>query len=468
MRKATETMARLTLLAAAGGAAYAVWKAKTQGGGKAALPAGQKVVILGAGFAGIHVAQELARLLPPDSDAQITLVDQNDFLLFTPMLTEAAGGQVDTRHIVDSVRRLAPRIGFEQGRVETVDPKARQVTLTVGGSDGIPPSHRTLSADHLVFALGSTTNFHGLPGVPEHSQGIKTIADAAAIRSRVPALLERAAAEPNADVRQALLTLVVAGGGYSGVETMAAVNDLLRDNVRDYPSLSADLIQSILIEPGGRLLPELNEGLAHYARQKLEQRGVCVRLKTEITGAGEGYVEVKGEPRVPAFTLIWAAGIKPSPVVEALPVKRGRHGGIVVDACCAVPDHPGIWALGDCAEIPQPGSQGTYAPTAQNAMREGTQTAKNIVATLRGAPPQPFVYTPVGELALVGKRSGVARLYNFHFSGLLAWAMWRGVYLAKMPGWGKRARILTDWTLDALFGRDSTDLLGVRGDARDA
>ncbi len=202
--------------------------------------------------------------------------------------------------------------------------------------------------------------------------------------------------------------------------------------------------------------------------KKLEQRGVRVRLKTEITGAGEGYVEVKGEPRVPAFTLIWAAGIKPSPIVEALPVKRGRHGGIVVDACCAVPDHPGVWALGDCAEIPQPGSQRTYAPTAQNAMREGTQTAKNIVATLRGAPPQPFVYTPVGELALVGKRSGVARLYNFHFSGLLAWAMWRGVYLAKMPGWGKRARILTDWTLDAVFGRDSTDLLGVRGDVRDA
>jgi len=470
MHKHWKAVARLALPAATGLAAYAGWRARARGRKQAPrAAAGQNVVVLGAGFAGIHVAQELARLLPPGGDGQITLVDQNDFLLFTPMLTEAAGGQVDTRHIVDPIRRLAPRIAFEQGRVETVDLKRRQVTLSVGSqSDGMPQARRTLDAGHLVVALGSVTNFHNLPGVQEHSLAVKTVADAAAIRSRVSAILERAAAEPDAGTRRALLTVVVAGGGYSGVETMAAVNDLLRDSLRDYPALSADLVQTILIEPGDRLLPELNKGLADYAGKKLEQRGVRIRLKTEITGASAGSVEIKDEGKLPAFTLIWAAGVKPSPVVEALDVKRGHHGGIVVDGCCSVPDHPGVWALGDCAEIPQPGGKGTYAPTAQNAMREGTLVAKNIAAALRGKAARPFVYTPVGELALVGRRSGVARVYGFHFSGLFAWTMWRGIYLAKMPGWGKRARILTDWMLDAVFGRDSGDLLGVRSDARDA
>ncbi len=415
---------------------------------------GPKIIILGAGFGGIHVAEELAKRLPPGDDREIVLVDQNNFLLFTPLLTEAAGGQLDTRDVVASVRRLSPHIRFEQGRIESIDVKAKQVTLILGATEeGIPQSTRTLTAEHLVIALGSVTNFHHLPGVQEHSLTIKTLGDAAAIRSRALALLERADAEPDEAARQALLTVVVGGGGFSGVETMAAVNDLLRDEARRFPSLKSSDIRAVLIQPGDRLLPELGGRLAAYAQSELEKRGVEVKLKTEISGAGDGFVEIKDGPRLAAHLLIWAGGVMPSPVIAQIDCQRGAHGGIVVDACCAVPDRPGVWAIGDCAEVPQPDGK-SYAPTAQNAMREGTQVAQNIAACLQGKKPEPFVYKPIGELAIVGKRAGVARVFGMQFSGLIAWAMWRGVYLMKMPGLGQRVRIALDWTLDMIFGRE--------------
>ncbi len=416
---------------------------------------GRKIVILGAGFGGIHVAEEMARLLPPEDDCEVVVVDQNNFLLFTPMLTEAAGGQVEPRHVVSSVRHLSPRIRFEQGRVDAIDLHRRTVTFTAGATEeGVPEEARTLEAEHLVIALGSVTNFHGLPGVQEHSLTIKSLGDAAAIRNRTLALLERADAEPDQAERRALLTVVVGGGGFSGVETMASVNGLLRDGVRNYPSLRPSDVRAVLVQPAKRLLPELGEKLAGYAQSELEKRGVEVKLNTEISGAGDGYVEIKGGSQIKTRLLIWAGGVMPSPVISGLDCKRGRHGGIVVDGCCAVLDRPGVWALGDCAEIPQPDGQGTYAPTAQNAMREGAQVARNIAAALAGGKPEPFVYTPIGELAIVGKRAGVARVYGMQFSGLTAWAMWRAVYLMKTPGLGGRVRLALDWGLDMIFGRD--------------
>jgi len=413
------------------------------------------IVIVGAGFAGVHVARELARLLPKEEDGQITLVDQHNFMVFTPMLTEVAGGEVDADHIVSAVRRLSPRITFEQGRVDRIDLAAKRVTLTRAAADtAAPPERRTLEADHMVIALGAVTNFHGLSGVQEHALTLKSVGDAAAIRNRALELLDAAADEPDAATRRAMLTFVVGGGGFSGVETMAALNDLVRAVAKTYAPLRDTPIRTVLVQPGKRLLPELNAGLARYAQQKLEQRGVEVILNTEITGAGPDYTALEGDKRIPAHTLIWTAGVTPSPVIGTLDCRRGPHGGVVVDACCAVEGQRGVWALGDCAEIPHPGQKKTYAPTAQNAMREGTQVGRNIAAVLHGRQPQPFVYTPIGELALVGRRSGVASVYGVHLSGLVAWAMWRAIYLSKMPGLGKRVRIGLDWLLDLVFGRE--------------
>jgi len=423
-----------------------------------------RVVILGGGFAGMGVAQELARLLPHRRDCDITLVDQNNFSLFTPMLTEVASGLVEPEGIVAAIRSLEPRVTFEQGCVECIDPAARRVTISVGdGLSGVGPVRRTLEADHLVIALGSVTNFHGIPGLQDHSLTIKSVGDARAIRNRAVGLLERADEESDSGARRSLLTFVVGGGGFSGIETVAALNDLVRDLVDRFPNVRRDDVRTVVVQPGGRILPELSEGLARYTQKELERRGVEVLLNTEVSGAGPDYVEIKeakGQTsrRIETHTIIWAGGVTPSPAIDTAGLKLGHHHGIVVDSCCRVPGHTDIWALGDCAEIPKPGSSKTYAPTAQNAIREGPLVARNIVAGMRGEPLTPFEYRSIGELAIVGKRTGVASVYGFHFKGLIAWAMWRAIYLAKLPRMPRRIQVGMDWLLDLAFGRDTVEL----------
>lgn len=428
------------------------------------LQRNQRIVILGGGFAGTNVADQLAGLLPHAEDATITLVDQNNYSLFTPMLTEVTGGQVDTHHIVRPLRDMSPRIEFVQGRIAKIDIADKCVTLTVGDNDdSLPQRQSALPYDHLVIAVGSVPHYYDIPGLKEHSLTNKTLEEAAAIRKRVLAVLERANCETDGELCRALLTIVVGGGGYTGVETIAAINDLVRDHLPDYPNLRQEDVHMLLFETGERLMTELSAAdLASYAQHKLEQRGVEVRLNTTLAEAGENYIRFENGERLAAHTLIWAGGVTPDPIVEALGVKLGKHKGIVVDACCAIPDHPGVWAAGDCAEVPMSDGDKTYAPTAQNAQREGAQVARNIVAILRGEAPQPFVYTPIGELAIVGKRSGVAEVYGMRFSGITAWAMWRVIYLAKMPGLGQRTRILLDWLLDTLVGRDVPELSTLR------
>jgi NADH dehydrogenase len=424
-----------------------------------ALAGAPHILILGGGFAGVAAARELARRLGTEERGRITLVDVHNYQLFTPMLTEVVGGQIEASHAVSAIGRLSPRIRFEQGRVDHISLERRQVTVTAGApDDGTPGAHRILEADHLLIALGSVTNFHNLPGVPEHALTIKTVGDAAAIHNRALALLEAAAVEPDPERRKAMLSFVVGGGGFSGVETTAALNDLVRDTRARYPKLRDTPLRVVLIHPGKRLLPELGVRLAGYAQRQLERRGVEVMLNTKIAGAGADYVELEGGHRIGTQLLVWAAGVKPSPVIDTLKCPRGRHGGISVEPTLAVKGYSGVWALGDCAEIPRLGGKGSYGPTAQNAAREGELAARNVIACLHGERPKPFVYTPLGELALVGKRTGVANLYGRTFSGMPAWAMWRLVYLAKVPLMSKRVRIGLDWLLDLVFGREIASL----------
>ncbi len=417
----------------------------------AQLGIGRKFLVLGSGFAGAAVAQELARLLPGENNGEIVLIDADNYLLFTPMLTEAAGGQIDPRHIASPIRAVDPRINFVQGRITAIDLPARSVQVDVGSSD-LDPQQQTFTADHLVIALGSVVTYHDAPGVAEHSISMKKLDDATEAFERVSACLERAAIESDAAKRQELLTFVVGGGGYTGVETMAAINDLVRMSVQSLPRIRPDEVRTILVHPGKRLLEEITPELAAFAQQKLEERGVEVQLSASIESAGEDFVQIKGGPRISARTLIWAAGVKPNPLIESLPATKGKHHGLSVDGCCQVPGHPGVWALGDCAEVPTPDGKGTYAPVAQNATREGTLVARNIVRNLRDEPLQVFKYKPMGELALVGRHSGVARVFGVNLSGIVAWAMWRAVYLAKMPNLSQQTRILTDWVLDAILG----------------
>lgn len=411
-----------------------------------------RIVILGGGFGGVAVAQELIRRLPHEAHAQITLIARRNFSVFTPMLTEVVGGELDSRHIGAAIRSLVPSINFVEGEVTALDLNARRVTVCLGvAGAGLPDKERQFVADHLVIALGAVPAYHDMAGLREHSLPIKSLGDAAAIRDRALALLERADTETDPTARRKLLTFVVGGGGYSGVETMAALNGFLRESTRHYSHINQDDIRAILVHDHDRLLPELGTRLAAYAQRKLTQRGVEIRLNTRVTGAGEGWVQL-GDERVDTHLLIWTAGVTPNPAIGKLGARLGPHKGLVVDPCLRVPGHPGVWALGDCAEVPRRG-KGSYAPTAQNATREGRLAARNIVATLRGTTPAPFVHRPLGQLALVGRRAGVAEILGLHFSGFAAWFLWRAIYLAKLPGLGNRARVGFDWLLDLAFGR---------------
>ncbi len=434
---------------------YTVWstlRRMEERTANAALGRGKRFLILGGGFAGAAVAQELARLLPDANNGEISLIDEDNYLLFTPMLTEAAGGGLETRHIVSPLRVLEPRVRFIQGRITAINLRDKSVDVETGSPE-LGSGKQTFAADHLILALGSVTDFHGTPGAAAHSISMKSLADARKAFGRVSACLESAALEQDEAKRQALLTFVVAGGGYTGVETMAAINDLVRDYAEKFTGEGSHAVRTIIVQPSARLLPELSEDLAAYATKKLKERDVEVMLNTSIVAASETSVTLKSGESIPARTFIWAAGVTPNPLLESLPAKKGKHHGLVVEGSCQVKDYEGLWALGDCAEIPDPATKGTYAPTAQNATREGKLVAQNIVRYLRGEPTEPFRFKPLGELALVGRHSGVARVYGLNFSGLLAWAMWRAVYLAKMPSLGQQGRILSDWLLDGLFGR---------------
>jgi NADH:ubiquinone reductase (H+-translocating) len=419
----------------------------------AGLARNKTIVILGSGFGGMGVAEELARLLPEPGNGEIVLIDSKNYLLFTPMLTEAAGGELDTQHITSSVRRLPNRIRFVQGEVTGVDLATKTVTVKKG-SDGVRTSEESYRADHLVIALGSVSNFHHEASVAQYALQLKSLEDAGAVCRRVLACLEAASVEKDEAQRREYLTFVVGGAGYTGVETMAAINDLARDSIRHHSHLQPEDVRTILVDPADRLLPELTPDLADYAARKLKERHVEILLKTPVTGAGEDYVELNGNQRLPSRTLIWAAGVEPNPLVKTMDCPKGKHGGVVTNNRCQVTKFEGVWVLGDCAEVPKSDGKGVYAPTAQNATRQGSLVGENIARSLRGLPPKPFTYTPIGELALVGKRAGVARIYNRNFSGLLAWAMWRAVYLAKMPSTSQRIRIVGDWTLDWIFDRE--------------
>ncbi len=449
----TRSIGWSVLAGVAGWAILATTRRFSEAKRNAVAARGKTIAIIGAGFGGRAVALELARLLPDPASASIVLIDEDNYLLFTPMLTEAAGGELETHHIAVPLGQLPSRISFVQGAVSKIDLSSRTVTVKVNDS-GPDRTDTQITADHLVIALGSVTNYHHIPGVAEHSLGVKQLGDASAICKHVLSCLERAKTEKDEARSKALLTFVVAGGGYTGVETMAAINDLVRDQVADRARATDRVGRTILIDPGDRLLSETSPKLATYAARKLQERGVEIRMKTSITGASADSVEVKPGGQIPTHTLIWAAGVKPNPIVSDLDCEKGKHGGVKVNGSCQMEGHAGVWAIGDCAEIPTPsGKPASYAPTAQNATREGVLVARNIVGALRGLQPRPFTYKPLGELALVGKRAGVARLLGFNISGVLAWALWRAVYLAKMPGTAQKIRVVGDWTLDFVFGR---------------
>jgi NADH dehydrogenase len=418
-------------------------------------PAPARVVILGGGFAGLSVARRLERTLGIRDRIEVTIISAENYLLFTPMLAEAATGELASTHIAVPLRDFLRRVHVRQGRAVEVDLARRQVTAQHGatGSRWCEPY------DHLVLALGSVTSFHHVEGAAEHSLTFRSLTDAVGIRTRIIDCYEQASIETDGAIRRALLTVVVAGGGYSGVELAAALHDFLRRARRFYPALTAEPVRLVLAHRGERLLEELSAPAAAYTLALLRRRGIDVRLSTGVTRVAEDGVDLSPGGRLAARTVIWTAGVAPSPFVQALPVARDHHGAVLVDEHLAVPGHPGLWALGDCARVPDRGG-GAYAPTAQNGEQEGPVAADNVLASLRGGGLRAFHYRSKGMMASLGRRRGVGEVFGLRFSGVPAWLLWRTVYWGKLPGLDRKARVGMDWLLDVVFAPDVVSPLG--------
>ncbi len=415
-----------------------------------------RILILGGGFGGLHAARHLERLFRHHSTVDISLVSRDNFFLFTPMLHEIASCDIDITHIVSPIRTLLHRTNVFVGDVESVDLAARRVRVT----HGFESHAHELEYDHLVIALGSTTNFYGLPGLESHALTMKSLGDAIHLRNRVIATLEEADTECSGGA-EGLLTFVVAGGGFAGVETLAAVNDFVREAAHFYPRLDRSRIRTVLVHSGPVILPELGERLGAYAQAKLAMRGVEVLTNVRVSAVSSDAVTLSDGRQIATRLVVWTAGTSPHHLLSALPCPRDR-GRLVVDTTLRVKGWDNVWALGDCAAVPDPRTGATHPPTAQHALREAQTAATNIAATLRGRPLTAFNFRTIGQLAAIGRRTGVARIFGINFSGFFAWWLWRTIYLSKLPRFEKKLRVAIDWTLDLLFAKDFVQFLTVR------
>jgi len=407
-----------------------------------------RIVLLGGGFAGVSTARELERRAP--ADACITLVNRENFQLFTPMLPEVAGGSLDMRAIVQPLRVTLQRTQVVLGDVSAVDVAARVVTVDLG----VLGSQATLPFDHLIFALGSESNTHGIAGIAEYAYELKTLPDAARLRARVGSAFEAAASEHDRIERDRWLRFVIIGGGFTGVEAAGELAAYLKRLHRYYPTLHDFEPEIVVVDSGERLLEHLAPAFGKRAAASLRARNVWIELGSDVASADANGLSLASGKRFETHTIVWTAGEKPAPLLKKTGLQTSEHGALIVGADLAVPGVVGIWGIGDCARIPKHGG-GHVAPLAQNAVREGRLLARNIVATLNGKPTKPFTYRPIGMMASLGNRDAVAALPgNRMIAGFPAWLLWRAYYLGQLRGVARKLRVAGDWTVNGLFAQN--------------
>ena len=416
----------------------------------------KRILILGGGFAGLTVAMELEKKLAYDTSVEITLINRENFFLFTPMLHEVAASDLDLTTIVNPVRKMLRRVYFFAGEIAHIDVEHKKVVV----AHGFDHHHHTLEFDYLVLGLGSVTNYYGLPGLQKCALTMKSLSDEMRLRNHLIAHLEEADSDC-CKVKEPLLAFVVAGGGFAGVETIAGINDFVRGALRSYPNLTEDMLRVVLVHSGPVILPELDEKLGAYAKRKLVARKVEVRLNTKVEGFSDGAVRLSDGTEIPTNTIVWTAGTSPNPLLETIPCAKDR-GRLLVSESLEVHAWPGVWALGDCSAALDPQTGRFYPPTAQHAMRQGKVVAHNIVAAVRGTDKKRFRFSTIGQLAAIGRRTGVANILGSNFSGFIAWWLWRTIYLSKLPRLEKKLRVAFDWTLDLIFSKDLVQFLDIR------
>jgi NADH dehydrogenase len=414
--------------------------------------ASHRIVILGGGFGGVYAAMALQRAARHRADIDITLIARENFFLFTPMLPQAATSSIDTNHVAVSLRRVLPRIRVLEAEIDAIDLAGHTVAITHG--DGQPHS---VGWDQLVIAVGGDPNFFGLPGVAENALTIRTLADAVVLRNRVIDMLEQAELEDDPVVRKRLLTVVVAGAGFAGIETAAEMDLYMRTAAKTYRNVKPSEVTTIVLDLRDSILPELSPQLGMWTQRVLKKRGVEFRLGIGVKSADAQGVTLADGTRIETQVFVWAGGVSANSLVAKLPFPNQR-GRVVVDANLAVPGYPGVWALGDAAIVTPPGGGAPYPPTAQHALREGSHVARNVMAAIDGKPLRPFAFTAIGQMAHLGQHQAVAMLGGLKISGFPAWWLWRMYYLFRIPTLERKFRVALDWTLDLLFSRDTVPM----------
>jgi len=425
------------------------------------------VLILGGGFAGYTTARRLERSMRASErdDIEITLVARDNYITFTPMLPGVPASTLAPRHVVSPLRASLHQTRFVRAEVHHIDADAKQVTVAE-----IPSHHgaetRVLSYDDLVVALGSTNNFFGVSGAQEFGLTMKSVGDAMRLRNRILDVIEAADAEDSPRRRRGLMTLAIVGVGFSGCETAGELMEFLQRTLKYYPRISHEDLRVVLLGLDTNLMPEMPAKLGHYAQKILRRQGVEVMLETEITEVAADHIlfrQNQGDvQRMETHTVIWTAGVGPLPGVRHL-TDDDHKGRIPVDSTLCSPTHPGLWALGDCAAVPNTEGPGFCSLSAQHAIRQAERLVSNLLARHRGEPPRPYTYRPMGLMASLGHHHAVASLFGFPISGFFAWWLWRTYYLSRIPGWDRKLRVALDWTVDLLLPRD-TVLLRFEGD----
>ena len=417
-----------------------------------------RIVILGGGFAGVTTAEHLEQEFGPDPSVEFTLVSDTNALLFTPMLAEVATSSLEPTHISSPLRTSLRRTNVVRGGVDKIDLERRLVLLKPdGGSSG----DDEVMYDHLVLALGSVSNYLGMDSLQENALDFKTLGDAIRIRNHAIDMFERADREPNPEIRRPLLNFVVAGGGFAGAELAGGLNDFVRGMLAHYPNVPEEEVRVTVLHSRDRILPELSESLAAYALERMDARGVTFKLNTRVADARRGVVVLDSGEELRAETLVWTAGTTPNPLLKDLPVEHDKRGAVTVDENLAVSGHAGVWAVGDCAAVTDAKTGEPCPPTAQFALREAYTLAHNIHAGMRGRPPRAFHFSGLGTLCVVGHHTACAEIKGFRFSGLLAWMMWRAIYLSKLPGLERKVRVFIDWNIELFFPRDIVQTIEV-------
>jgi NADH dehydrogenase len=409
------------------------------------------VVIAGGGFGGAMAARELERIMPRQS-VRLTLVNDVNFMLYTPFLPEAAAGTLEPRHVVTPLREILDRTYLRLGTIVGHDPEARTVELRTrdGERDRLP-------YDQLLLALGSVSRVLPVPGLAEHAVGFKSLADAIWLRNHVVETLEAANASEDPARRDELLTYVFVGGGYAGLEALAELQDFAADAMESYPRARLHGMRWVLVEATGRVLPEIDIGLADYALRELRGRGIDIRLETTLEEVGAAHARLSSGETLPTRTVVWTAGVAPHPSLRRLNLPLDERGRVPVDDHLRVRGSESVWAVGDCAAAPDPGG-GFYPPTAQHAVRQGPVAARNIAAELGVGTARPFAYRGNASFVNLGRYKAVGRVGGRKFRGFPAWWMARTYHMSQIPGAARKVRAVIDWTASLPFRRDLAEV----------